>query len=57
MEINEAQIDRWLERGGKFFKSVARNPVIRGTMLARGLTDDELKHGLRISKQTWVSLL
>lgn len=45
MEITEVLIDRWLERGGKFFKTVARNPVVRGTLTARGLTDDELKHG------------
>ena len=48
MDINEAQIDRWLERGGKFFKSVARNPVVRGTLRARGLTDEELKHGWQL---------
>lgn len=45
MDITEAQIDRWLERGGKFFKSVARNAVVRGTLRARGLSDDELGRG------------
>jgi len=45
MEITEALIDRWLERGGKFFKSVAGNPVVRGTLRARGLNDDELDRG------------
>ncbi len=45
MDITESMIDRWLERGGKFFKSVARNPVVRGTLRARGLTDEELGHG------------
>ncbi len=45
MEMTEVQIDRWLERGGKFFKAVARNPVVRGTLRARGLTDEELSRG------------
>jgi len=45
MDITEGLIDRWLERGGKFFKSVARNPVVRGTLRARGLNDDELGRG------------
>jgi hypothetical protein len=45
MEITEIQIDRWLERGTKFFKTVSRNPVVRGALLARGLTDEELAVG------------
>ncbi len=45
MEITEALIDRWLLRGSKFFKTVARNPVVRATLLARGLTDEELARG------------
>jgi hypothetical protein len=48
MEITEVLIDRWIERGGKFFKTVARNPVVRGTLLARGLTDDELVRGWQL---------
>ena len=48
MEISETQIDRWLERGGKFFKTVARNPVVRGALLARGLTDEELATGWKL---------
>jgi len=48
MEITEAQIDRWLERGGKFLKTVARNPVVRGALLLRGLTDDELGTGWKL---------
>jgi hypothetical protein len=48
MEITETQIDRWLERGGKFFKTVSRNPVVRGALLARGLTDEELAAGWRL---------
>jgi len=48
MEINEAQIDPWLERGGRFFKSVARNPVVRGTLRARGLTGEELAQGWQL---------
>ncbi|HEY5958894.1 MAG TPA: hypothetical protein VIV60_20175, partial [Polyangiaceae bacterium] len=45
MDMTEVQIDRWLERGTKFFKTVARNPVVRGALLSRGLTDDELAQG------------
>jgi hypothetical protein len=45
MEMTEVQIDRWLERGEKFFKAVARNPVVRSALLARGLTDEELNQG------------
>jgi hypothetical protein len=48
MEITETQIDRWLERGGKFFKTVARNPVVRGALLVRGLTDEELATGWKL---------
>jgi len=48
MGITETQIDRWLERGGKFFKTVARNPVVRGALLARGLTDEELATGWKL---------
>ncbi|HEY5962355.1 MAG TPA: hypothetical protein VIV60_37620 [Polyangiaceae bacterium] len=48
MDITEAQIDRWLERGRKFFKTVARNPVVRGTLSARGLTDQELERGWQL---------
>ena len=45
MEITEIQIDRWLERGTKFFKTASRNPVVRSALLARGLTDEELAVG------------
>jgi hypothetical protein len=48
MDLNEAQMDRWLERGSKFFKTAARNPVVRATLLARGLTDDELERGWKL---------
>ena len=48
MDINEGQIDRWLERGGKFFKTVARNAVVRDTLLARGLTNEELAKGWQL---------
>jgi hypothetical protein len=48
MAITEEEIDRWLERGGKFFKAVARNPMVRGALLARGLTDEELAQGWRL---------
>ena len=42
MELNEREIERWLDRGSRFFKTVARNRVVRGELLARGLTDEEL---------------
>lgn len=48
MEMTETQIDRWLERGGKFFKTVSRNPVVRAALLARGLTDEELASGWKL---------
>jgi hypothetical protein len=48
MDISENHIDRWLERGGKFFKTVSRNPVVRGALLARGLTDEELGQGWQL---------
>jgi hypothetical protein len=48
MELNEDEIGRWLDRGSRFFKTVARNPVVRGELLARGLTDEELAHGWQL---------
>lgn len=48
MEITEIQIERWLERGSKFFKTVSRNPVVRGALLARGLSDEELAGGWKL---------
>lgn len=48
MELNENQIERWLDRGSRFFKTVARNPVMRGALLARGLTDEELAQGWKL---------
>jgi hypothetical protein len=45
MEITETLIERWLERGTKFFRTVSRNPVVRGSLLPRGLTDEELAKG------------
>lgn len=45
MPMSEAQIDRWLERGSKFFKTVTRNPVVRAELLDRGLSDEELAQG------------
>lgn len=43
--ITEFQVERALERGGRFFKTVARNPVVRGALFARGLSDEELQSG------------
>lgn len=48
MDINESEIDRWLERGGKFFKTVASNPVVRAALLSRGLSDEELEQGWKL---------
>jgi hypothetical protein len=48
MATTEIQIDRWLERGGKFFKTVSRNPVVRAALIARGLTDEELGRGWQL---------
>jgi len=45
MAISEREIDRWLERGSKFFKAVARNSAVREALSARGLIDEELEHG------------
>ncbi len=45
MEMSEAVLERWLERSGKFFRTLARNPVVRAVLLSRGLTDEELKRG------------
>ncbi len=38
-------IYRWLNRGQRFFLTVARNPVVRSGLAARGLTDEELARG------------
>ena len=48
MDISEEQIDRWLERASKFFKTVARNPVVRAALLERGLSDAELARGWQL---------
>lgn len=48
MAMNEILVERWLARGSKFFKAVSRNAVIRGTLRARGLTDEELRHGWQL---------
>jgi hypothetical protein len=48
MELNEVQIERWLDRGSRFFKTVARNPVVRGELFARGLTNEELAQGWQL---------
>jgi hypothetical protein len=45
MEITERRIELSLNRAASFFKTVARNPVVRGELLARGLTDAELERG------------
>jgi hypothetical protein len=45
MVIDEITIDRWLVRGTKFLKTIARNPVVRSSLFARGLTDEELERG------------
>lgn len=45
MQMSDVLVNRWLERGGKFFRSVGRNPVVRANLFARGLDDDELARG------------
>jgi hypothetical protein len=45
MEITERRIELSLSRAASLFKTVARNPVVRGELLARGLTDAELERG------------
>ncbi len=45
MEITERRIELSLNRAASFFKTVARNPVVRGELLSRGLTDAELERG------------
>jgi hypothetical protein len=44
-QISDALLNRWIERGGKFFRAVGRNAVVRATLLERGLDDDELARG------------
>jgi hypothetical protein len=48
MTISDDEMDRWLERGGKLFKTLARNPMVRGTLRGRGLTDAELGKGWQL---------
>src|SRR5690606_10743342 len=43
--LDERLVDRWLSRGQRFFRSVTRNSVVRGTLAARGLTKQELVMG------------
>jgi hypothetical protein len=43
--MHDYVIDRWLDRGTRFFRAVTKNSVVRGVLLARGLTDAELGHG------------
>ena len=43
--VEDYVVDRWLDRGNRFFRAITRNPVVRGQLLARGLTDEELRNG------------
>jgi hypothetical protein len=43
--VEDHVVGRWLERGTRFFRAITRNPVIRGVLLQRGLTTDELARG------------
>lgn len=45
MDITERRIEVSLTRAASLFKTLARNPVVRGELLARGLTDAELERG------------
>jgi hypothetical protein len=38
-------LNRWIEREGKFFRTVGRNAIVRATLRVRGLDDDELARG------------
>ena len=44
-EVTERQIEQSLSRAASLFKTVADNPVVRGELFARGLTDAELERG------------
>lgn len=37
--------NRWLERGYKFLRTLSRNGIVRGALLDRGLTEEELQRG------------
>jgi hypothetical protein len=52
MQISDALLNRWIERGGKFFRTVGRNAVVRATLLVRGLDDDELARGWALYSET-----
>lgn len=43
--IAEKVETRWLVRGQKFFRTLSRNGKVRGALLARGLTNQQLKRG------------
>ena len=43
-------VDRWLDRGNRFFRATTRSPVIRGLLFARGPTDEELRTGWEPSR-------
>ena len=43
--VEDHIVDRWLDRGSRFFRATTRSPVIRGLLFARGLTDEELLTG------------
>ncbi len=45
MEITERLVELSIARAASFFKTVSRNPVVRGELLSRGLTDEELRRG------------
>jgi hypothetical protein len=45
---SEQYKDRWLTRGHKFFRSLARYGQIRGALLRRGLSKEELQHGWQL---------
>jgi hypothetical protein len=45
MQMTDALLNRWIERGGKFFRTVGRNAIVRATLRVRGLDDDELARG------------
>lgn len=48
MVLREDHVDRWLERGSRFFRGLVRTPELRATLAERGLTNAELERGFQL---------
>lgn len=46
--LDDRVVDRWLDRGNRFFRATTRNKAIRTALLARGLNKSELQGGWRL---------